>query len=366
MKIKAAVVHEKNGPFILEDVDLVEPSADELLVKVVASGICHTDEFGRSQGIPIPLPLVLGHEGAGIVEKVGENVKGFEVGDHVGFSYAFCDHCHSCMSGHPNYCDHFNDINFGGVAGDGKTKLFQNGKPVSMFFGQSSFATHSIINQKSAVKVDKDVDLAYVAPMGCGIQTGAGAVLNTIRPEMNSSIVIFGCGSVGMSAIMAAKVANCEKIIAVGGNPKSLELAKELGATHTINRKETDDIPAAVAAITGHGGADYAIDTSGYGPMIQTAIYSTRFHGKILPLAPSGVIEHFDIGTDVLMNMRSIIGVCEGDSLPQAFIPELVRLYKEGKFPIDKIITTYPFEDINGAFEKSHGSDVIKAVLRME
>ena len=144
------------------------------------------------------------------------------------------------------------------------------------------------------------------------------------------------------------------------------ELAKELGATHTINRKETDDIPAAVAAITGHGGADYAIDTSGYGPMIQTAIHSTRFHGKILPLAPSGVIEHFDIGTDVLMNMRSIIGVCEGDSLPQAFIPELVRLYKEGKFPIDKIITTYPFEDINGAFEKSHGSDVIKAVLRME
>ena len=152
----------------------------------------------------------------------------------------------------------------------------------------------------------------------------------------------------------------------MGGNPKSLELAKELGATHTINSKETDDIPAAVAAITGHGGADYAIDTSGYGPMIQTAIHSTRFHGKILPLAPSGVIEHFDIGTDVLMNMRSIIGVCEGDSLPQAFIPELVRLYKEGKFPIDKIITTYPFEDINGAFEKSHGSDVIEAVLRME
>lgn len=366
MKIKAAVVHEKNGPFLLEDVDLVGPGPDELLVKVVASGICHTDEFGRSQGIPIPFPLVLGHEGAGVVEQVGENVTDFKPGDHVGFSYAFCDHCSSCMSGHPNYCEHYNEINFGGVAGDGKTKLFQNGRPVSMFFGQSSFATHSVIHQKSAVKVDRDVDLALVAPMGCGIQTGAGAVINTLHPSMNSSVVVFGCGSVGMSALMGAKVARCKTIIAVGGNPKSLSLAKELGATHTINRKEVDDIPAAVAAITGNGGADYAIETSGYGPMIQSAIHSTRFHGTILPLAPSGVIENFDIGTDVLINMRAIMGTCEGDSLPQKFIPELVRLYKEGQFPVDRLITTYPFEDINRAMEESHGSEIIKAVLRME
>ena len=235
-----------------------------------------------------------------------------------------------------------------------------------MSFGQSSFATHSVINQKSAVKVDADVDLALVAPMGCGIQTGAGAVLNTLRPAMNSSIAVFGCGAVGMSAIMASKVAHCDKIIAVGGNPKSLELAKELGATHTINRKEVADVPAAIAEITGNGGADYAIDTSGYGPMIQTAIHSTKFHGTILPLAPSGVIDKFDMGTDVLMNMRTIMGTCEGDSIPQTFIPELVRLYKEGEFPVDKIITTYPFEDINRAFEESHGSYVIKAVHRME
>lgn len=366
MKIKAAVVHEKNGPFLFEEVELVEPNQDELLVRVAASGICHTDEFGRSQGMPIPLPLVLGHEGAGIVEKVGENVRGFEVGDHVAFSYAFCDHCHSCMSGHPNYCDHYNEINFGGVAGDGKTKLFQEGKPVSMFFGQSSFATHSVINQKSAVKVDKDVDLALVAPMGCGIQTGAGAVMNTLKPAMDSSVAVFGCGAVGMSAIMGAKVSRCKTIIAVGGNAKSLELAKELGATHTINRKEVEDIPAAIAEITGNGGADYAIDTSGYGPLIQTAIHSTRFHGTVLPLAPSGVIENFDMGTDVLMNMRTIMGTCEGDSLPQVFIPELIRLYKEGEFPVDRLITTYPFEELNRAMEESHSSDVIKAVLRME
>lgn len=365
MKIKAAVVHEKNGPFLFEEVDLAEPNKDELLVKVEASGICHTDEFGRSQGVPIPMPIVLGHEGAGIVEKVGENVKGFAVGDHVAFSYAYCDHCNSCLVGEPYNCENYNEINFGGVAGDGTTKISQDGKPVSMFFGQSSFATHSVINHKSAVKVDKDVDLALIAPLGCGIQTGAGAVINTLRPRISSSIAVFGCGSVGMSAIMAAKVARCKTIIAVGGNEESLKLAKELGATHTINRKEVDDIPAAIAAIT-DGGANYAIDTSGYGPLIQTAIRSTSYHGYILALAPSGVIEQFDIGQEILMNMRTVRGICEGDSVAQIFIPELVHLYKQGQFPLDKLVKTYDFEDIDQAFEDSHNGKVIKPVLRMK
>lgn len=364
MKIKAAVVHEKNGPFIFEEVDLCEPDKEELLVKVVASGVCHTDEFGRSQGTPIPLPLVLGHEGAGIVERIGSNVKGFEVGDHVGFSYAFCDHCDSCLNGEPYNCENYNQINFGGVAGDGTTKITKDGKPVSMFFGQSSFATYSIVNQKSVVKVDKDVDLAFIAPLGCGIQTGAGAVLNNLKPRMKSSIVIFGCGSVGMSAIMGARVARCETIIAVGGNPDSLNLAKDLGATHTINRKEVDDIVSAIHSIT-NGGTNYAIDTTGQGYIIEIAIKSTRYHGKILPLAPSGTIDHFDMGQDVLMNMRTISGTCEGDSVAQIFIPELVALYKQGEFPIDKLITTYDFEDIEKAFDDSNSGKVIKAVLRI-
>lgn len=364
MKIKAAVVHEKNGPFVFEEVELDEPKADELLVKVVASGICHTDEFGRSQGIPIPFPLVLGHEGAGIVEKVGANVKNIKVGDHVAFSYAYCGHCDSCLDGKPFYCEHYNEINFGGVAPDGTTRLSQNGKPVSMFFGQSSFATHSVIHQQSAVKVDKDVNLELIAPLGCGIQTGAGSVTNVLKPRMSSSIAIFGIGSVGISAIMAAKLSRCKNIIAVGGNDKSLDLALELGATHVINRKKIDDIPAAIRKITGKG-ADYAIDTSGYGPMIQTAINSTKFNGTILSLGASGIIDSFNVGNDILMNMRTLKGACEGESIAQIYIPELVRMYKEGNFPLDKLITVYKFEDIEQAFQDSHAGKAMKPVVRI-
>lgn len=364
MKIKAAIVHEANGKFLFEEVELAEPNQDELLVKVAASGVCHTDEFGRTGDAQVPFPIVLGHEGAGIVEKVGNNVKDFSVGDHVAFSYAFCDHCHSCLSGEPYNCENYNEINFGGVAGDGTTRLSQNGKPVSMFFGQSSFATHAVINRKSAVQVDKDVDLSLIAPLGCGVQTGAGSVLNTLKPRISSSIAVFGCGAVGMSAIMGAKVARCKTIIAVGGNAESLKLAKELGATHTINRKEADDIPAAIREIV-RSGVEYAIDTSGYGPLIEIAIRSTGYHGEILALAPSGVIDSFNVGFDILMNMRTLRGTCEGDSIAQVFIPELVHLYKQGEFPLDKLVKTYAFEEIDKAFEDSHNGKVIKAVLRI-
>jgi len=366
MKIKAAVIHEKNGPYLFEEVELATPNQDELLVKIVASGICHTDEFGRSMGIPIALPLVLGHEGAGIVEEVGANVKGFEVGDHVAFSYAYCGHCPTCASGEPYYCEHFNEINFGGVAGDGETKISQNGKPVSMFFGQSSFATHSIVNQDSVVKVDKDVDLTLVAPLGCGVQTGAGTVINALKPRVSSTIAIFGCGAVGLSAIMAAKIARCSKIVAVGGNAKSLELAKELGATHTVNRKEVSDIVEEIKKITDGKGVNYSIDTSGNGPFIQTAIKSLAYHGQLAALAPDGVLEKFNIGEDVLVNMRSIHGICEGNSVAQVFIPEMIDLYKRGQFPLDKLVTVYDFEDIEKAVEDSNQGKVIKAVLKMK
>lgn len=364
MKIKAAIVHEQNGPFKFEELDLDEPKQNEILVKVQACGICHTDEFGRTSPM-VPFPVVLGHEGAGVVEKVGKDVKEFAIGDHVAFSYAFCDHCPNCLGGEPYYCETYNEINFGGVAGDGTTRLSQNGKPVAMFFGQSAFATHAVVNHKSAVKVDKSVDLTLVAPLGCGIQTGAGSVINTLKPRVSSSIAIFGCGAVGMSAIMAASVIHCQTIIAVGGNPASLKLAKELGATHTINRKEVDDIPAAISEIT-KGGAHYVIDTSGHGPLIDIAIKSARYHGEILTLAPSGVLENFDVGFEVLMNMRTIKGACEGDSVAQVFIPELISLYKKGLFPLDKLVSVYDFEDIDQAFADSHAGKIIKPVLRIK
>lgn len=363
MKIRAAVTHTPEEPYALEDLEIKLPQNDEILVKVTACGLCHTDEFGRTIGLP--MPLVLGHEGAGIVEKVGPDVKEFEVGDHVAFSYASCGVCENCISGLPQYCLNFNNINFGGVSSDGKTKLFQNGKPVSMFFGQSALATYSVLSERCAVKIDKDVDLAMVAPMGCGVQTGAGAVFNSLNPDMRDTIAVFGCGSVGMSAIMAAKVVGCEKIIAVGGNPKSLELAKELGATHTVNRKEVESISETIKDIT-NGGASFAIDTSGNGNMILNAVQCTRYHGTVIPISPSGVVENFNFGLDVLMQMRTIKGINQGESIPKLFIPKLVRLYKEGRFPVDKIITKFKFTELEKARQATLSGKVIKAVVTMD
>lgn len=365
MKIQAMVVHEANAPYRLEEVELDAPKAGEVLVRNVASGMCHTDEFGRSGSSGTPFPLVLGHEGAGIVEAVGEGVEDLRPGDHVGISYAFDGTCDACKAGEPYYCENFNPINFGGVAAtDGTTRLHQNGHDVSMFFGQSSFATYSVAAAAQVAKVDDDVDLGIVAPLGCGVQTGAGAMINVAHVDDSSQVAVFGCGAVGMSAIMGAHVAGAKTIIAVGGNPRSLKLALELGATHVINRKEVEDVPAEILKITGRG-TDAAVDTSGNQYMMLNAIKSLKYHGTFLPVAAAGSIDHFDVGGDIMMPMRTMKGTCEGESDPKKFIPQMVRWYKEGKFPVDRILSFYDFKDIEQALADSNSGKIIKAVLRI-
>ena len=364
MKIQAAVVHEAGQPFQIEEVELSGPKAGELLVKIVASGVCHTDEVAQHQGIPVPLPAVLGHEGCGIVEDVGEGVTEFRKGDRVSFSFGFCGHCENCLSAHQHACENFNAINFGGVMADGTRRLSQNGVELSSFFGQSSFATYAVVHQNSTIKVTDDtIDLALLGPLGCGIQTGAGAVVNRLKPAFGSSIAVFGCGTVGMSAIMAAKIAGCDKIIAVGGNKKSLELALELGATHTVNRKECDDIVAEVKRIT-NGGTHYSIDTTGVGDFVRKALASVRFMGTCVVLGATGDLT-INVQQELMGDAKSLIGIVEGDSIPKLFIPQLIEYYKKGRFPFDRLIKFYDFKDINKAFADSHNGDVIKAVLKM-
>lgn len=366
MEIKVAIVREEGGPFYYETADLDEPKGNEILVRMVASGICGTDEGARSGELGVPFPAVLGHEGAGVVEKVGNMVREFEVGDHVGFSYAFCSNCPACHSGKFSHCENYMPINFGGTATDNKTtRLSQDGEKLSMFFGQSSFATYCVVDQNSAVKIDKDIDLGLVAPMGCGFQTGAGTVLNNLKPGIHDSIAIYGLGSVGLSALMAAKVARCKTIIAVGGNEKSLELSLELGATHTINRKNVDSIVDEVKKITDGKGVNYAVETSGHGPIIDQAIKALSWQGIIATLAPVGKLNEFDVGGEILMSMREIRGINEGDSVAKVFIPELLTLYKQGLFPIDKIISYYKFEEIEEAIQDSIAGKVIKPVIRI-
>ena len=234
MKVTAAVVHEEAQPFSVEDLELEEPRADEVLVRVVATGICHTDVIVRDQWYPVPLPAVLGHEGAGVVERVGEGVSKVQPGDHVVLSFASCGECTNCLSGWPTYCLNFYDQNFGGSRPDGSNALSKDGDAVhGRFFGQSSFASYSVAAERSVVKVREDAPLELLGPLGCGVQSGAGGVLNILRPTPGTSIAVFGTGAVGMSAIMAASIAGCTIIISIDVKASRMELARELGATHT-------------------------------------------------------------------------------------------------------------------------------------
>jgi aryl-alcohol dehydrogenase len=345
-------------------VDLAEPKPGELLVKVEASGICHTDVEGINGHLPTAVPAVFGHEGAGVVVRVGEGVREFAPGDKVGFSFAFCNCCPNCYQSRVSSCVNFNKINFGGVLPEGTSRLSRKGKPLSMFFGQSSFSEYAVVAAHTAIKVPyNDIDPAVVAPLGCGIQTGAGTVFNALRPEFGSSIVVFGCGTVGMSAIMAARIAGCMNIIAVGGKDHTLELARELGATHTINRKTCPDIAEAIREIT-RGGANYSIDTSGNVNFVRTGLNCLAPLGveAIVGITPKMEIDMYG---ELMAEGKTIRGVIEGNSVPKVFIPQLVEYYRQGRFPVDKIMTFYDFSDIEKAYEDSTCGKVIKAVVRM-
>lgn len=361
MQIKAAITRQQHAAFELENVELASPKASEVLVRIVATGVCHTDAVARDLGIS-PYPLVLGHEGAGIVESVGEQVSDLVPGDHVVLSFAHCGSCGNCLTGHPTVCDTFNDLNFGGSADDGSHRLSQDGQALGTFFGQSSFATHAVVHQRNAVKVDPEVDLALLGPLGCGIQTGAGTVLNRLKPEFGSSLVVYGCGAVGLSAVMAAKIAGCQHIVAVDVHESRLALAKELGATAVLNGREVDTV-AEVRALT-DGGSHYAIETTGVPAVVRQSLQALRPLGvsAIVGVTPEVTL---DIHNDLMAEGKSMIGVIEGDSVPRVFIPQLVAYYKAGQFPFDKLVKFYEFDAINQAFEDSASGETIKPVLKI-
>src|SRR3954468_5552008 len=272
MKITAAVVDEKSAPFELRELELEAPRSDEVLVRIVATGICQTDLHVRDQEYPVPLPAVLGHEGAGVVEAVGETVTSVGPGDHVILSYQACGHCRPCLQGRYSYCERAFEANFGGARLDGSNSLRNGGGPEvhGHFFGQSSFATHSLATERNVVKVPRDVPLELLGPLGCGLQTGAGAVLNSLRVPAGASLAVLGSGAVGLAAIMAAKVASVHTIVAVDVNPRRLDLARELGASHALDPRDVD-LPDALAAIV-PGGLDYVLEITARPQMLKTAV----------------------------------------------------------------------------------------------
>jgi aryl-alcohol dehydrogenase len=364
MKIKAAVAPSMGKPFQMEEVDLEEPRSNEVLVKIVGTGLCHTDLLFKDH-LPIPLPAVYGHEGAGIVEKVGDAVTTVKPGDPVAISYNSCGKCNNCLSGMPFYCLNFNALNYGGARADGTFPISKDGIPLyGSFFGQSSFADFSLTTERNVTKVPADVPLELLGPLGCGVQTGAGTVVNALKVKAGSSIAVFGTGAVGLSAVMMAKVVGCACIIGVDIKPGRLEFAKTLGATHVINSAEKDPV-AEIQAITGTG-ADYSIETTAVPSVYRKAVEALNLTGRcaLLGAPPMGTEVIFDM--QMFLTGRGTIGVIEGEVVPQLFIPQMITLYKQGRFPFDKMIKFYDAKDINQAVADSEKGTTIKPVIRFD
>jgi aryl-alcohol dehydrogenase len=361
MKIRAAVVRAKTDPFVMEEIDLEEPRDDEVLVRIAGTGLCHTDLAVRDGHTGSPFPIVLGHEGSGIVERVGARVRKVKPGDHVVLSYVACRACAPCKRGEQSICLESFPGNFGGARFDGSLTMKKNGQPVhGSFFGQSSFATYALAYEQNAVPVPDDVPIEILGPLGCGVQTGAGGVINTLRPRPGSSLVVFGTGGVGMSAILAGRVCGCTTIIAVDVKRARLETALALGATHAINPSETDLIDA-IKEIT-RGGVEYAIDTTGNGKIIRQAVDALAVGGKCGLIASSE--EEIHIGAGELLPGRSLVGIIEGSAIPDIFIPQMIELYKQGRFPFDRMITFYDLDRINEAVADSESGKTLKPVLK--
>jgi aryl-alcohol dehydrogenase len=365
MEIKAAVVFETGGDFSIEQLEMSEPNDDEVLVRIVGVGICHTDLGARDGHLPIPPPpSVFGHEGAGVVEKVGARVNKVKPGDHVVLAWDCCGTCSSCRAGKDPYCLNFFLHNFHGARPDGSTTLRKGDQVIhGSFFCQSSFADFALANERNVVKVRKDILLEILAPLGCGVMTGAGAVMNSLQPRPGASIAVFGVGPVGMSAVLAAVVCGCTTIIAVDINADRLELATELGATHTVNANEVNPV-AAILDMTG-AGAEFSLECVGNPKVLRQAVDVLPRLGVcgLLGVVPPGTEVALDM--DLIMNGRTVKGIIEGDAIPDLFIPKLIELYSQGRFPFDHLITFYPFDDINRAVEDMEKGRVVKPVLRL-
>jgi len=366
MDVQAAIAESPDSPFVIKTLQLEEPAEHELLVRIHACGVCHTDAAVKSQDIPAPLPMVMGHEGSGVIEKVGATVRGFEVGDHVLMSFDSCGNCDSCRSGAPTYCSEFVLLNILGDLITGKTRLSDAGQPVNgSFFGQSAFATHAVVTTRNLVKIDKDLPLDLLAPLGCGIQTGMGSVMNTLKPKAGSSIAVFGSGSVGLSAIIAAKIVGCSQIIAVDIKQSRLELAAQLGANVCLDGNELQTLVARIQEASG-GGVNFAFDTTGVPAVTRAAFDAMQNQGVLALVAapPAGTEMSIDIPIAVTTG-KSIRGVIEGDAVPSEFIPRLIQFYRAGLLPLEKMITRYPFEQIDAAFADVESGKTLKPVLVM-
>jgi aryl-alcohol dehydrogenase len=363
MLTRAAVVEGQGQPFTISEVELDEPREDEVLVRMVATGLCHTD-LTMGSFLPAEMfPNVFGHEGAGVVEQVGPGVQGLEPGDHVVMSFRSCRACAKCESGLVGYCDQTLLLNYMGMRMDGSTSISRDGSPVfGNFFGQSSLAAHALAYADNCVKVDPALDLSLVAPYGCGFQTGAGTVLNVLRPKADDSLVVYGVGAVGLAAIAVAAAEGVESIVAVDPLAGRRAVAERFGAT-TVDPAALGDqsVVDRVRELTG-GGAAYGIDTTAIPEVVKQAQQSLASRGTLVALG-LGAEEYVLDAIDLLQGGKTVRSSIEGDADPQELVPRLIEMRAAGTFPMDDLVTTYPADQINQAVADVTSGAVVKPVL---
>lgn len=368
MEVLAAVINEPGAIFNLETVDIAPPEAGEVLVAIKAVGVCHTDLVIGSGLMGLVYPAVLGHEGAGVVEAVGSGVTKVKPGDKVLLTFNSCGHCPRCVAGNPAYCFEFFPLNMSCCRADGSSRISRGGDAVAdNCFGQSSFAGKAVANERNLLKLADDADLAALAPLGCGVQTGVGAVLRSLHGKPGEALLVIGGGAVGLSAVMGGKLVGCDPIILVEPQDSRRELALELGATDVIDPATAGDIVAAVRAIVPVG-VDMVVDTSGHMPTLERVPDMIATMGRVglvgVPGAadavlPLPMIRWLTLGG----TMR---GIVEGDSDIVGFLPELIAHHAAGRLPFDRLVTRYPFAKINQAIADAHHGKCIKPVLVWE
>jgi aryl-alcohol dehydrogenase len=366
VEITAAVAHKPNADFTIETLNLDGPRAGEVLVEIKSVGICHSDVAARDGQIPFQLPAVLGHEGAGVVLEVGEGVTKVKAGDKVGVTFNYCGQCRNCAKGDMAYCYNFMPLNYAGVRlTDGISPITTtDGQPVSsLFFGQSSFASHALANEHNVIKLPDSADLELVGPLGCGVQTGAGSVINTMGADEGSTLLILGGGGVGLSAVLGGVVQGCANVIVVEPHGSRRKLALELGATHALD--PADGALADQVKAINELGADFIFDTTGIPAVIESTFTAMATHAALglvgVPSNPEASVNVSLMGA--LLAGVKVYGIIEGDAVPDEFIPRMAQLHADGKFPFDKMITKFPFAQINEAIEAQHKGEVVKAVL---
>ena len=364
---RAAVVAEAGAPFVVQELTLAPPRADEVIVKLEACGMCHADISAQSGAIPFPLPGVLGHEGVGRVVEAGEAVTDIAVGQRVVISFTSCGRCPACLDAKPSYCEHWPVLNLvGGGRRDGSCSLSDHAHPIhSHFFGQSSFSRYVAASARAVVPVPDDVPASVLAPLGCGVQTGVYSVTDVLRPRNGDRVAVFGAGAVGLSALMGLALTGAAQVIAVDVHDGRLQLARELGATEVINARG-QDVLAEIARLTGGAGLNGAIETSGNRGALEGAIKSLAACGTcvVIGVPAMGERASFDV-VDVVARGLRIVGTNQGDANPRTAIPRLVELHRQGRLPVEKLVTTFTFEDINAARDASLDGRVIKPVLTM-